>query len=79
MPKLPIISGREMIKLLQKQGFEIVAQKGSHVRLKKITVLEVFVTVVPVHGNSDLKTGLLLDILKQTGIERDDFIKLLKK
>ncbi|MEK6953939.1 MAG: type II toxin-antitoxin system HicA family toxin [Candidatus Micrarchaeota archaeon] len=79
MPKLPVISGKEMVKFLQKQGFEIVAQKGSHVRLKKRTVIEVLVTVVPLHGNADLKPGLLHDILKQAGIERDDFIKLLRK
>ncbi len=79
MPKLPVPSGKEMIKFLLKQGFTIVAQKGSHVRLKKRSIVEVLVTVVPIHGNADLKPGLLNDILKQAGIERDEFIRLCKK
>ena len=37
MPKLPVISGDELIKLLTKLGYEIVKQKGSHVRLRKKT------------------------------------------
>ena len=34
MPKLPIISGNELIKALTKIGFKAVRQKGSHVRMK---------------------------------------------
>ncbi|HEC76565.1 MAG TPA: addiction module toxin, HicA family, partial [Thermoplasmatales archaeon] len=35
MPKLPIVSGRKIVKALQKAGFEIVGRRGSHIRLKK--------------------------------------------
>lgn len=34
MSKLSPISAKELIKILEKQGFEVVHQKGSHVRLK---------------------------------------------
>ena len=34
MPKLSPISAKALIKLLEKQGFEVVHQEGSHVRLK---------------------------------------------
>jgi len=34
MPKLPILSGKEVIKKLEKHGYTIVRHKGSHVRLK---------------------------------------------
>jgi len=31
MPKLPILSGKQLLKLLRKNGFVVVRQKGSHV------------------------------------------------
>jgi len=34
MPKLPVIKGRELIKLLESVGFRITRTKGSHVRLR---------------------------------------------
>jgi len=72
--KLPIISGQELIKFLAKQGFEISSQKGSHVKLKKKTINETIVTIVPLHKRLD--PGTLLGILKQSKIERQDLEKL---
>jgi len=73
MPKLPVLSGEELIRLLFKAGFHKVRQKGSHVSLKKGE----FKTVVPLHD--ELARGTLLGILKQCGLSRDDLIELLKK
>jgi predicted RNA binding protein YcfA (HicA-like mRNA interferase family) len=58
MVKLPVLSGKELIKVLQREGFIIVRQKGSHISLSKGT----FRTVVPLHN--DLSKGTLLGILK---------------
>jgi predicted RNA binding protein YcfA (HicA-like mRNA interferase family) len=46
MVKLPVISGKRLIKVLQNEGFEVVRQKGSHVSLQK----DNFRTVVPLHN-----------------------------
>jgi predicted RNA binding protein YcfA (HicA-like mRNA interferase family) len=73
MPKLPVLSGEELIRLLFKEGFHKVRQKGSHVSLKKGE----FKTVVPLHD--ELARGTLLGILKQCGLGRDDLMELLKK
>ncbi len=35
MSKIPSISGKDLVKALQKEGFEIVRQKGSHVSMKR--------------------------------------------
>ena len=51
MPKLPIVSGQEAIKALEKIGFQIVRQKGSHVRMKHE---DNRVVTIPVHGNKCL-------------------------
>lgn len=73
MPKLPVLSGEELIKALEKTGFKKVRQKGSHVSLKKGE----YKTIVPMHD--ELARGTLLGILKQSGLSREDFQKLLKK
>ena len=62
MPMTP----KEMIKLLNKNGFEIVSQNGSHVKLKNsVTGRQ---TTVPLHSK-DLKKGLEQGILKQAGLK----------
>jgi len=76
MPKLPVISGKELIRVLKKVGFVEVRRKGSHVSLQKVTVEKTFKTVVPVHR--ELAKGTLLDILHQTGLNKDELIELLK-
>ena len=75
--KLPVVSGKEVLKILIEQGFEKVGQKGSHVRLKKKTQNKVLITVVPLH--KELAQGTLLAILRQTQIDKEEFIKLIKK
>jgi predicted RNA binding protein YcfA (HicA-like mRNA interferase family) len=58
---------------LNKKGFEIVGQKGSHVRMKKKNFDEVKVTIIPLHKKLD--TGTLLAILRQCEIEKEEFQK----
>lgn len=74
--KLPIISGKELIKALEKAGFNVVAKKGSHVRMKKKLKQRAIVTTVPLH--KELDTGTLIGILHQTEITREQFMKLMK-
>ncbi|HCT89960.1 MAG TPA: toxin HicA [Lachnospiraceae bacterium] len=60
------MTSREMIKLLKKNGFRIVGQNGSHVKMKnEVTGCQ---TEVPYH-NTDLKKGLEQAILKQAGLK----------
>ena len=73
MTKLITISGKEMCKLLEKLGFEKIYGKGSHVRFKHPDGRR---TVVPVHGNEDLGKGLLMEILRQIKISKDEYDKL---
>ena len=55
MPRLPVLSGKEVIKILVKNGFQIVGRKGSHIRLKKRGGREVFIVVVPDHEEIPLE------------------------
>ena len=70
MAKLPVLSGKELIQRLERQGFEVVRTKGSHVSLRKETESGVWRTVVPLHDT--LARGTMMDILRQTGLSKDD-------
>ena len=62
MPMTP----REMIKHLKKNGFEVVSQNGSHIKLKNS---ENGRTVIVPYHSKDLKKGLEQGLLKQAGLK----------
>jgi predicted RNA binding protein YcfA (HicA-like mRNA interferase family) len=70
MPKLSPIRGKDLIRILQKQGFTSVRQKGSHVRLEHIDGRK---TSVPVHTGESVGVGLLRKILRDVNISPDQF------
>jgi predicted RNA binding protein YcfA (HicA-like mRNA interferase family) len=76
MTRLPQATGKEVIRALNKCGFFIMRQSGSHVMLRHKTDLARR-CVVPVHGSKTIKTGTLHSILKGAGIPLDEFIKIL--
>jgi predicted RNA binding protein YcfA (HicA-like mRNA interferase family) len=73
MPKLPRISGAEAIRALEKLGFSQARQRGSHVVLKRTTEKGTTGCVVPLHP--ELAIGTLRGILKQAGVEAEEFIR----
>jgi len=72
MSKLPGLSGRECIKALQKAGFRIQRQKGSHISLIKE---EPFSQVI-VPDHRELDRGTLRAIIRQAGLSVDEFLEL---
>jgi predicted RNA binding protein YcfA (HicA-like mRNA interferase family) len=72
MPSLPIVSGAKAISALERLGFAVVRQRGSHIILRKGS----YGCVVPNHG--ELKVGTLRGILKQAGVSPDEFIEALQ-
>ena len=76
MSRLLPVSGREMCKILEMLSFQKVHQVGSHVRYVHPDGRK---TVVPVHGNEKLGTGLIKEILKQSRISREMYEELRKK
>ena len=81
MPKLPVVSGEQVIKLLRKLGYEIIRQKGSHVRLRKITEAGEHNITVPKHP--EVTKGTLNDILSKVSIwnniSKEKLIEMLGK
>jgi predicted RNA binding protein YcfA (HicA-like mRNA interferase family) len=76
MSRLLPVSGREMCKILEMIGFKKVHQVGSHVRYAHPDGRK---TVVPVHGNEELGTGLIKEILKQSRISRETYDEFREK
>lgn len=74
--RLPVVSGKEVIKVLLKNGFSIKRQKGSHVHLVKRDVNPSLHVTVPVHGNKDLNPVVLRSIARQAGCTTEEFVKL---
>jgi predicted RNA binding protein YcfA (HicA-like mRNA interferase family) len=72
MPELPILSGREIILVLERIGFEHVRQRGSHVMLRRHLETGSRACVVPLHR--EVALGTLRSILRQAGISPDEFI-----
>jgi predicted RNA binding protein YcfA (HicA-like mRNA interferase family) len=64
------VSGKEFFKVLQSKGWELKRVKGSHHIFLKEGHRERI--VVPVHGNSPLKIGLLKSLMKIAEIEEKD-------
>lgn len=75
MPKLPSVSARELIVALEKIGFAIVRQKGSHVRMKHE---DGRVVTIPIHAGKAVGKGLLLKILRDADLTKEAFVDLLK-
>ena len=75
MPRLPVVSAREAIKALEHLGFQVYRQTGSHIHLWN----EERNLVVTVPNHPELAKGTLISIMKQTRLERKEFISALKK
>lgn len=78
--KLPPISGEALVRFLQKLGYHIIRQRGSHIRLRKTTALGEHNITVPNHKT--IAKGTLNDIISKVGlwnnITKDELIKLLE-
>lgn len=74
-PRMPILSAREVLRALGKVGFQRVGQKGSHIRLKRSRPDGTRIVIVPSHA--EITPGTLRSILRQAGLPRADFLKLL--
>jgi predicted RNA binding protein YcfA (HicA-like mRNA interferase family) len=75
-PKLPVISGQEAVRALQRLGYEVVRQRGSHIRLRHPLDPTRKPLTVPDHHT--LKPGLLRKLIRDAQMEIEEFVSLLE-
>jgi len=73
LSSLPSLNYDKIIKSLQKNGFYFVRQRGSHIRMQKKTSEKTIKLTVPAH--KPVKKNTLRQIIKQSELELDDFLK----
>ena len=73
MSRLPALTSRELIRALERAGFQEHRQRESHKIFKKGTLR----ITVPVHSG-DLKKGTVRSIIEQAGFTVEEFIELLR-
>jgi predicted RNA binding protein YcfA (HicA-like mRNA interferase family) len=73
--KIPSLPYDRIIRALQRDGWTVVRQRGSHIRLQKRVSDEVLKITIPAHR--PVKRSTLAHILKQARLSVDDFLKLL--
>ena len=72
--RLPAVTPREVIRALEKTGWKVHRQKGSHVSMHKEGIPNL--VVVPLH-TKDLPKGTLHGILEDAGLTIEEFLELL--
>jgi predicted RNA binding protein YcfA (HicA-like mRNA interferase family) len=75
MTKVPLLSYDQVIRALQRDGWVVVRQKGSHVRIQKHTPRETLKLTIPAHR--PIKRSTLSHILKQAKLSVEEFDELL--
>lgn len=75
--KLPSASGREVVAALEKAGYAMVRQRGSHIRMRHLTDPARKPVTVPAH--KEIKPALVRKIIKDANLTVPEFIGLLRR
>ena len=75
MSKVPSVNYQKVINALHRNGWVVVRQKGSHIRLQKHINNETLKIIVPAHR--PIKRSTLSHIIKQAHLSVEQFIELL--
>jgi len=76
LPKIRPLPPQRLIRILEKIGFKIIRQKGSHVIMINDKGTRI---VIPVHPGKNVKPGLIRAIIKEAGLSREEFFKILEE
>jgi predicted RNA binding protein YcfA (HicA-like mRNA interferase family) len=74
MTKIPSLGYEKIIRALQRDGWVVVRQRGSHIRLQKHLGVEVLKLTIPAHR--PVKRSTLSHILKEAHVSPEKFISL---
>jgi predicted RNA binding protein YcfA (HicA-like mRNA interferase family) len=75
MAQLPVISGRDLVRTLAKDGWQVARQRGSHI----ILVKEGHMATLSVPDHREVARGTLRSLIRSSGLSVDEFLELLRK
>ena len=67
--KLPVVSGKELIRILRQKGYFVKDQKGSHIHL-----WHGYLPPITIPNHKTIAFGTLLEIMKAADLRREDFL-----
>lgn len=68
--RFPVCNAREVVRVLQRNGFALMAQKGSHQKWRHANGRQV---IVAMHGRKPMPIGMLKSIIEGSGLSPTDF------
>ena len=74
MTRLPALTGKTLLAALAKAGFEVIRTRGSHHYIRHPDGRS---TVIPMHAGETIGSGLMVKILKDCELSREDLQRLL--
>jgi predicted RNA binding protein YcfA (HicA-like mRNA interferase family) len=80
LPGLPVVSGKDLLKILSRLGYELIRQRGSHARRRCRTPSGEHLITIPLHD--EIAPGTLNDILSKVaiwkGLPKDELIQMFR-
>jgi len=71
LPKLPVLSGQDVRRVLERHGFKMLRQRGSHMVMQR--PIEGGTITIPAPDHFELRTGTLRSIIRQSGLAVEEF------
>jgi predicted RNA binding protein YcfA (HicA-like mRNA interferase family) len=75
MPSLPVLSGREVVKVFVQDGWKTARQRGSHIILIKPGSM----VTLSVPDHREVAKGTLRSLIRSRGLTVDEFVALARK
>ena len=75
MPTLPTLSGRDVVRIFEKEGWQVARQRGSHI----ILVKEGHKATLSVPDHREVAKGTLRSLIRSSGLTVEQFIALVRK
>ncbi len=76
MGRIPVLRAADVVRALEKLGFQTVRQRSSHIRMRHP---DPRVVTVPVHSRQDIGRGLLRKILRDAEVTRQEFLAAIRE
>lgn len=76
MPKIPVTSGRKLVKVFEKLGYQVARQKGSHIRLINRSNIAFPPLTIPDH--KEVSIGVMRKLIRDSKITIEELVDLLK-